>query len=146
VKKTKKPDCMACGLCCVATSTQEAFCDLDDADLETLADALGDRWIRRNVMFASTFDMLARRFDGGGQGADMAIKTKILPINSGPLKGCESCACVALKGVPMKKVSCSIYENRPRACQTAVNPGDRTCLEIRRLYQDFVDRENEGVA
>ena len=141
----KKPDCMTCGLCCVATSDQEAFCDLDDADLERLSEAVGDSWIKRNIMFASTFDMIARRFDGGRHGADMAIKTKSLPIKSGPLKGCESCACVALKGVPMKKVSCSIYEDRPQACRVAVKPGDRTCLEIRRMYQDFVDRENEDV-
>ena len=131
-----KPDCQTCGLCCLAGYEQDAFCDVTEADLKKLVATLGERWIKRNVLFASPFDMLCQAIDGRN-GVDAAIKTKTLKVRSGALKGCEVCACTALRGVPLKKVSCAIYENRPHACRVAVKPGDRVCKAIRNQATAF---------
>jgi Fe-S-cluster containining protein len=38
-----------------------------------------------------------------------------------------------LEGTLMKKVRCRIYETRPSVCRNAVKPGNKNCLEIRRI-------------
>ena len=133
-----KPDCRQCGLCCIATSDQEAFCDLTDEDLKKLQAALGDRWVGHNVFFASSFDRLVAVLDGGKH-PDAALRTKLRVLKTGPLKGCEICACAMLKGTPMKSVSCSIYDNRPRTCRVSVKPGNRDCLKIRHHFVEALE-------
>lgn len=134
-RRPEKPDCMSCGACCVSLYDQDAFCDIDERDVR----ALGAAWAKRNVIFTSSFDILAHAL-GGDSIPHAAIKTKWVEQKAGPLKGAETCTCVALKGSLMKSVKCSIYEKRPRTCRVAVSPGDRTCLEIRRMFQDLIEK------
>lgn len=130
-------DCQTCGLCCVAGHEQDAFCDLTEADLERFITNRGKRWIRRNVLFATAFDLLCQAIDGG-RSVGAALRTKIRKVRAGPLKDYEICACFALRGSPLRKVSCSIYEDRPHACRIAVKPGDKVCKTIRRQTKALV--------
>ena len=42
-----------------------------------------------------------------------------------------NCVCVALRGTVGQRVSCSVYENRPRVCR-AFRPGSGDCRQARR--------------
>jgi hypothetical protein len=116
--KSPPPDCQTCGLCCVSLEDQEEYCNVDEKDKARL----GKRFVRLNVV-------------------NDAIKTVWRVQRSGPLKGAEACMCAALRGSIGKRVRCSVYEVRPKVCHTAVKPGDRTCLQVRRMFADMVERE-----
>jgi len=131
----KRPDCLTCGLCCSPHQDQEVFCDVDDVDLRRLD--IG--WVRRNVLATSMFDLMCSRIDGRPFPA-AAIKTRWKKITVGPLQDSEICVCAALTGNPMHRVSCTIYSHRPRACRESVKPGDRSCHQIRKFYQEFLER------
>jgi hypothetical protein len=134
--KPKRPDCRSCGLCCMSLHDQEAYCDVEPEDLERLPRA----WVRKNVMFSSGFDMLCSAIDGG-RAPYGAIRTAWKQQRRGPLKGITACVCVALRGSMMQRVGCSIYSKRPRACREALNPGDKECLEARRMLTEATLRE-----
>ncbi len=127
----QKPDCLTCGLCCIAPYDQDVFADVDDQSLERLLIQKGERWALKNIMLASPFDRLCDAIDGG-RSPGAAIKTHWKPVKTGPMRGCRVCACVALRGDPAHKVSCSIYEHRPESCRKAIQPGDNSCLAIRK--------------
>lgn len=133
---TKKPDCLSCGACCVSLYDQSAFCDVEAKDIERL----GAQWVRHNVLMSSLMDRVMMAIDGE-EDLHGAIRTKWVTQRSGPLKGVDVCTCVALRGSLMKSVKCSVYEKRPDTCRTAVVPGDRTCIEIRRMLRDLIERE-----
>jgi len=99
---------------------------------------LSKGFVRRNVVRPLLFDRLAHALDGNRIPAG-AIKTVWNSQKVGPLKGVEVRACAALRGSVMHRVSCAVYENRPRVCQTAVVPGDRTCRHVRGMVQQALD-------
>ena len=123
-----KYDCMKCGLCCCSLQDQDAFCDLTEVDLRKFS----RQWITVNVQLSSLFEMLVQ------EQPQAAIKVKWSNTKRGPLKGADVLQCVALRGNVMNNVRCSIYENRPRVCRIAVNPGDRLCRNIRRSADDMM--------
>lgn len=137
-RKKEPPDCLSCGACCVALHDQEVFCDVDEEDVARLPKG----WVKKNVMFSRPID---RAFAAmlGPPAPHGAIKTEWKKQRAGDLKGFELCSCVALKGSVMSSVKCSVYEKRPDTCRTAVVPGDRTCLDVRRLFKDAIERERE---
>jgi len=110
--------------------TQDVFCDLSEADLIRLPKAF-----RKHVVTSSPFDRFCRCI-GGRKEILAAIKTDSRIEKLGPLKGWHVCRCVALKGIPMKRVRCAIYQSRPETCRTTVVPGDRTCLRLRRYVKE----------
>jgi Fe-S-cluster containining protein len=127
------PDCRSCGLCCISPHSQTAFADLVPKDLEKLS----PRWIKKNAELCSPFDMI---LNGGCPGA---LKTRWVINKQGPLKGFEQCRCIALQGTPMVRVACSIYAKRPRVCHEAMVPGEKACLDLRRMYEEFAARPKE---
>jgi len=122
-QKEPTPDCRTCGACCVSLYDQEVFCDVTPDDQERL----GKRFVRLHVLQEPYVH----------HGA--AIKTKWRTQRAGPLRGIDACACVALRGSVMHRVSCRVYENRPHVCRTALRPGDRACRDLRRLYREAID-------
>lgn len=131
--------CRSCGACCVAPHDQDAFCDVTAADEERL----GRRFVRLNVLHSTPYDQLLRAMDGT-RAVDGAIRTVWREQKAGPLKGYSGCACAALRGSVMSRVSCSVYERRPRACRVAVKPGDRTCREVRKMFARAIEELQEG--
>ena len=135
VKETITADtCRSCGLCCVSLTESDVYCDVTVEDMKRLSKG----FVRKNVVPTSAFDRLAHAIDGN-RIPDGVIKTHWNEQKAGPLKGVEVCACVALRGSVMHRVSCAIYENRPRACRVAVVPGDKACREVRGLFQRLLD-------
>lgn len=132
-------DCRSCGLCCVAPYDQEAFADLEADDFKRLSRS----WVRRNVLFAAPFDLLVQALEGA-RSVQAAVKTRWKKVKAGPLQGCQVCACVSLRGSPGNQVSCAIYDRRPRTCRESVNPGDRTCLQIRSMYDELAMKAGVG--
>lgn len=130
-EKAPKPDCTTCGVCCIAPDDQDEFCDIDEADEKRL----GSAFTRRYVNYPSFFDQLCREIDGRQLWG--AIKTKWVKEKEGPHKGAQFCRCICLKGVVGKKVYCSVYEKRPRACREAVKPGDRACRTLQRAFAEI---------
>lgn len=122
-------DCRSCGVCCITLRRdQEAFCDVEAADLVRL----DKRWARKNVMSFSHFDQLLAAIDGDPNMPGMALKTKWERTKAGPFKNVSVNKCVALRGSVMHRTSCSIYERRPNVCREAVKPGDQTCRWLRK--------------
>jgi Fe-S-cluster containining protein len=111
-------DCLTCGICCIALEDQGEYANVTEKDKTQL----GKRFVRLHVV-------------------QDAVKTKWRVQRSGPLKGVSACACVALRGSLMHQVSCSVYSVRPEVCRKAVKPGDRTCLQVRRMFQELLVRE-----
>ena len=133
--KKSAPNCRTCGVCCVSLQDDDIWAELTMAD----AERLGERWCRRNVLGHSMMDVLCRTLDG--QPSYLGdIMTKWRKLRAGPFKGVEVCTCVALRGSILHRVSCSVYEKRPAVCRNALNPGERQCLEARRLFQQAVER------
>lgn len=126
-----KPDCRTCGACCWSTVDQPSFCDV------TAEEALrfSPQFRRANLEEFGLFD---RALQGGLPHA--AIRTKWSKTEAGPFKGVDVCTCKMLDGSLMHKVRCRIYKDRPRTCHRAVKPGDRTCVELRRMFLDAVER------
>lgn len=119
-RKLISEDCRGCGACCVSLTDSDVYADVTPKDEERL----GKKFVRLNVV-------------------DGAIKTRWLRQRSGPFKGVEACSCVALRGSLFHKVYCAVYANRPTVCRKAVNPGDRTCRQARRLFRDCIESESE---
>ncbi len=117
-QKLTSADCLKCGLCCVSLVDQDEYANVTETDKTRL----GRRFVRLYVV-------------------QDAVKTKWRVQRSGPLKGVEACACVALRGSLGHRVSCSVYENRPDVCHKAVKPGDRACHQVRQLFHEMLDRE-----
>jgi len=70
---------------------------------------------------------------GGKHPPYAVLKTKELHPTAGPYKKVNFCVCCMLDGSPMTRVKCRIYAKRPTVCKTAVVPGDKNCVEIRRI-------------
>jgi Fe-S-cluster containining protein len=134
---TRTPDCRTCGVCCVSLHDQDVYCDVTPADIKRM----GPR-ASRHVASPSPFYRLLSELDG--REAPMAIVTKWRTMQAGPLKGLNVCACVFLNGSVLHRTSCRIYKKRPKSCREACNPGDKHCLEARRLFQDLVERVADG--
>ena len=122
-----KPDCRKCGLCCIANYDQEAFADVTIEDVERL----NRRWAKKNILYPRTIDLLAAVIDSTSL-VHGAVRTRWVTSKTGPLKGTEACACVALQGSIGYRVRCTIYNRRPEVCRKAVKPGDRICKAIRK--------------
>lgn len=135
------PDCLSCGLCCVALHDQAAYCNITKAETKRLG-----AWGKKNVLLSQPADRFAYMFNGSGEPPYGAIKTEWTMQKAGPLKGCETCSCVALVGSVLNKVRCSIYEKRPQTCREAVVPGDRTCLNLRRMVDEAIKKTEATAA
>ena len=120
------PVCTTCGMCCVSLRDQRAFADVTTEDEERL----GREFVRLHVVHTSTFDRLLGALDGREPPMG-AIRTEWKEQKSGPLRGVQANACVALRGSLMRRVKCAVYERRPDACRNAIQPGDRTCRQLR---------------
>jgi len=107
---TKRPDCLACGVCCWA---------MEEAKLL-------DSWGRKHIVEVPWNDPHA------WVGTYGAIETKWRTMKAGPLKGREILICEALRGSMLHRVKCSIYEKRPSVCKVTFRPGDLACLKLRR--------------
>lgn len=117
-------DCRTCGICCIGFEDGKVFCNMSESDLNKLSPG----FVNRNVIIL--FDNILGHAD-----CYAAIKTRWKVVKAGPFKGYEFNICAALRGSIMSKVSCSIYKNRPNVCKTAVIPGDRTCNNLREVYE-----------
>jgi Fe-S-cluster containining protein len=95
-------------MCCVAPHDQAGFADVTAADQRRL----GARVVRLHVV--------------GG-----AMRTQWRTQRSGPFAGWEMCTCRMLRGSVGRRVSCRIYDRRPRVCRAAVRPGDTVCRALR---------------
>lgn len=133
-RSQRVPDCCTCGACCVSPTDQEVFCDISENDEKLLGKAL----VRRYVLYPSFFDTLCANIDGRVLHWG-AIKTQWREVRSGPLKGISVCACVFLTGSVFKKVSCRVYEKRPRTCRVAMRPGEKACLRLRRMIREAAE-------
>lgn len=116
-------DCRKCGICCTSLTWEDTYVNLTPTDEKRL----GKHYVRLNVI--------------NGE-----IRTRPTVNKAGPLKGAEDCRCVSLRGSLGKQVSCAIYEKRPDICKKALKPGDRTCRQIRRLFNDMLERDVIGPA
>jgi len=134
MSRKKKPDCRACGACCVSLYDQDVFCDVTEKDMKRLGPGL----VRKHVLAPDTVTLLLQAIDGGAH-TYFALATRWRKQRCGPLKGASICACVFLNGSVLHRTSCRIYQKRPRVCRTAVKPGDRACLQIRRMMQEALD-------
>lgn len=125
-------DCLTCGACCIGLYGQEGFCDISEADLTRLPKAF-----LRHVRYFSSFDLLVH--SQALQDTIGAIRTKWRKQHAGPCKDFELCTCYALKGSVLHSVRCTIYEVRPLCCCDAVQPGSKTCQNIRHLFISSLD-------
>src|SRR5688572_17446314 len=112
-EKLTAESCRSCGMCCVAFDDQEVFANVTPAD----EPQLGKRIVRLHVL-------------------DGALRTQWRRQRSGPFSGWEMNTCRMLQGSVGSRVSCRIYERRPRCCHVAVKPGDRVCREVRRIMRE----------
>lgn len=135
LEKITAATCRSCGICCVSLTGSEVYCDVTVEDMKRLSKS----FVARNVIRPRLFDRLAHAIDGN-RIPDGAIKTVWTKQKTGPLKGIELCACAALRGSVMQRVSCSVYEDRPRVCRVAVVPGDKACRQARDLFHGLLDR------
>jgi Fe-S-cluster containining protein len=124
------PNCRECGVCCVAATEQLVFANVSADELVPLKRLLGAREFRKTVHETGAFDMLALTLSNQHVPAG-AIKTKDLKDKQGALH----CACTFLNGIVGSKVRCQIYKDRPNVCRTAVAPGDKTCMALRRAHR-----------
>jgi Fe-S-cluster containining protein len=108
---------------------QDRFCDLLDKDLEKFS----PQFIRMNVRWTSIIDYATQTLVGGKRLPGAVLKTKELHPTAGPYKKVNFCVCCMLDGSPMTRVKCRIYARRPAVCKTAVRPGDKNCVSIRRI-------------
>lgn len=128
-EKVTRKSCLSCGVCCMPFGYQTAFCDVDEKDIKRLGS------YEKHVLYADPFSSLLSAMDGGNH-PEAALKTKVTMQRAGPFKGKETCACVCLRGTPMKSVRCAVYKNRPKTCREVVKPGDKWCLKARKFWRD----------
>lgn len=101
-------ECRRCGACCGPRYDEETHVDLDRADLRRLS----PRFRRLHVLQPSC--------ESAG-----SIRTK---------RNHNGVVCAALRGSVGSRVSCAIYDRRPKGCR-AYRPGSRDCLETRRRLE-----------
>jgi len=123
------PSCRECGACCIAPAQQGSFCDVTEQDKKRL----GKKFVRLHVIGSSFIERFSDMFCGAPHRPD-AIDTRWRVMSAGPLATYEFNTCSMLRGSVMKRVSCRIYDKRPRACRVAVEPGDATCLALREQF------------
>ncbi len=127
MKKLTSADCQKCGACCVALSDHGSYCDVTEADEKKLSPG----FVKKHVIRLPLIDQLMY-----GPGVPPgAIRTSYKTQKTGLHKGYELNTCDALRGSVMSRVSCSVYKNRPRVCHTAVKPGDKYCLILRKTFE-----------
>lgn len=131
-KPKRKPVCTKCGVCCLAYNEQDVFCNLLEEDLPKIPKRYCHFVRYENIVFGP----VCRELYGANRYPPMALATKTLKPKSGPLKGFTLCACALLRGVPLEKVWCAIYEHRPHVCHEAVEPGDASCRWWRMQVED----------
>lgn len=105
-------DCVTCGACCIADYDDDDYVHLTEDDLEQLTER--DRRL-----------LVVTPRDRGGSGEwikFLALRT------THDRRG--NCRCKALRGTIGLRVSCSIYERRPIACQR-FKPASTVCLAAR---------------
>ena len=129
-RRTSVPDCRTCGACCWSTQDQEYFCDLTSDEV----DAMSPQFIAKNVHFTRLIDRIVKRHPPA------SLRTRWKVQKSGPFKDVEACVCCQLDGSLMHKVKCLIYGSRPSVCRNAVKPGDKSCVEIRRMFLQAIER------
>lgn len=117
------PDCLKCGVCCISLRDQDCLADVTGDDFKKLT--------AREKKKVLDFDGVQILMSGHSG----AIATRWRKVKHGPFRTYEVCACVFLTGDPLATCSCRIYDRRPRSCRMAINPGDRSCRELRRLWQ-----------
>lgn len=135
--KRTKPRCKGCGVCCVSLHGDIAYCDVEPGDTKRLTSAE-----RKHVCYPSFFDQACQALDGR-KAVYGAIETRWRTQRAGPLKGLEACTCFFLKGSVLKDAVCKIYPRRPDTCKKACSPGERACLEARRMVMEMAERERD---
>lgn len=129
-----KPDCRRCGLCCISLTGERIWAEVDIDD----AERLGSAWCKRHVIGHDVTMQLIREAQTGRKALLGGIETVWREVKTGPLAGVEVCACVALRGSVMNRVSCRVYDRRPKICKTALTPGEPACLRARaKVEQDL---------
>ena len=100
------PDCLTCGACCTnpRENREEGFRDWVEIDPR-------DVILRRRV----------------------AAKLVVYNAEGVPHLRLDGDRCAALRGQLGRRVFCSVYEIRPRACQR-VEPGSDRCRQYRREH------------
>lgn len=103
------PDCRTCGACCASPERETpSIVDLEPQDLARMS----RRTVRLHVVREH-------------------IQTAWKDQRAGPFAGHRVCACSALRGSIMSRVSCRIYEERPDVCRE-FEPGSKRCLDAMR--------------
>jgi Fe-S-cluster containining protein len=105
--------CLSCGACCFSPYEQKWFADLEPRECKGFTQK---------------------------QIAHNAIKTVKREMQDGILKGIPLHVCCCLEGSVMHRVSCSIYEKRPKACQK-FEPGSFGCRLLRMGLAAYSDIE-----
>ncbi len=100
-------DCLRCGACCAPPDDRTSYVDLTARDLRRLGAARADLVVRGEGF---TRLSTAHRTDGT--------------------------RCIALDGRIGRRVTCRIYDDRPRGCR-AFRPGSRVCRIARALRFGF---------
>lgn len=131
-------DCRRCGACCISFHDQDGYCNTTPKDEKKL----GKRFVRLNIIRPNPIQRLVAEL-AGVERVEGLIRTAWRKARTGPLRGYEILHCAALRGSPMSRVSCTIYENRPKICKLAVKPGDRNCKEVRRMLFDAIERRDD---
>lgn len=116
----------------------DVFCDVTEKDIKRLGPTLTKKYVLEP-------DTVTRRLEtiDGHIHDYSALATQWKTQRAGLFKGVACCACVFLQGSTMHRVSCRIYEKRPRACRMAMKPGDRACKELRRMVQRALNDAKE---
>lgn len=106
------PDCRTCGACCVGGYDDGAgFADVLPVDAARMS-----RHVRLQLVRGPRFGVA----DDSQSLATQYVMTEEL-----------GAVCRYLAGTPGSRVSCRIYETRPRAC-SSFTPGGKSCREARR--------------
>lgn len=111
--------CMSCGLCCIyyptlAKQYKGQWACVEDSEKDKVPRKLYK--ITRGEVIPSNY-------------RDAGIKSFIKDKVDKDWKGFRRC--VALEGVAREKVSCNVYENRPKVCSD-FKPGSESCNQIRK--------------
>lgn len=129
--KARIPDCRECGACCLATiGLPDGTCDVEEDEIAQLPAEL-----QKQLIYPEPYELMARTLSGR-KSFYAVIPVKVSTAKSGPLKGIDCSTCVCLEGSVMDRVSCSIYEQRPKSCRVALMPGDPTCRKTRQLIEN----------
>lgn len=108
---------------------QDSYCNMTQEEV----DSFSRQFVTRNVLFPNLLDAMF--------GEPPSLKTKCLVSKRGPLAGVSAVTCCMLDGSLMHRVKCRVYDRRPSVCRRVIQPGDKHCREIRKLFQDFIKKE-----